>query len=297
MALLVAVTALVTATSPTPPKEHDLLIGVYQPNSPGSYNQITAFSTLAGLDPRITSYYSTFQMPFATAFAEQAATHGTTVLVQWQPRGTTNAAVASGSEDTYITTFADAVKTVNAQVIISYGQEMNGNWYEWGQSGDVTHYVAAYQRVWNIFQAQGVHNVTWLWDPNVIYTGSTPLAQLYPGDKYVDWVGLDGYFSEPTMTFDTLFGPSVAAVRAVTAKPLLIAESGVTGAAGVAQLESLFAGASLAGAIGVVYFDEEQSGDAEHQDWRLENSTANMAAFKSLVGTYGERPLLYPASG
>jgi hypothetical protein len=296
MALLAVVASLVTTASPVHIREHDLLIGVYQPNSPGSYNQITAFSQMVGFDPRITSYYSTFEQSFPTAFAEQAASRGTSVLVQWQPRGTTNAAVASGSEDAYITKFASAVKMVNQQVIISYGQEMNGNWYTWGQADTPANYVAAYQHVWNIFHNLGVRNVTWLWDPNVIYTGSTPLAELYPGDAYVDWAGLDGYFAQATDTFASLFGPSITALRAVTSKPLLIAESGVTGSAGASQLASLFSGASLAGAVGVVYFDEAQTGDSEHQDWRLENSAANLAAFAAQVETFGDRPLVWPGS-
>ena len=112
----------------------------------------------------------------------------------------------------------------------------------------------------------------------------------------MDWVGLDGYFARPTDTFDTLFGPSIAQLRSFTSKPLLIAESGVTGAAGSTQLGGLFSGASLAGAIGIVYFDEAQSGDALHQNWRLEDNPASMQAFRDAVYRYALRPLHLPAS-
>ena len=297
-AVLLAAAAVVSFPSPTQ-REPDMLIGVYQPNSPGSYGDISAFAAQAGFTPRITSYYSTFAMPFPVPFARQAAAQGTTVLVQWQPRGTTNAAVAAGQDDAYIRQFALAAASVSWQVIVSYGQEMNGNWYQWGTTGpgnsSPADYVAAYRHVVDLFRAEGVRNVTWLWDPNVSYAGSTPLAQVYPGDAYVDWVGLDGYFAHPGDTFASLFGPSVAELRALTGKPLLIAEAGVTGAGGPPQLDSLFAGASLAGAVGVVYFDQAQSGDAMHQDWRLENSPAGMTAFRSAVRQYGARPLIWPA--
>jgi mannan endo-1,4-beta-mannosidase len=280
------------------PTEDLMLIGVYQPNSPGSTSQVSAFAAQAGFTPRITSYYtSSFAMPFATAFATSMAASGTQVLVQWQPRGTTNAAIAAGQEDAAIIAAARAVASVDNQVIISYGQEMNGNWYDWGNVAPNTaaSYVAAYRHIWGVFQAQGVRNVTWLWDPNVIYQGSSPLENWYPGDQYVDWVGLDGYFSTPTITFESLFGPSIAELRTFTFKPLLIGESGVTGAFGAEQLADLFAGADLAGAIGIVYFDEKQAGDAEHQDWRLEDNPANMAEFRGLVGEYGDRPLVWKA--
>ena len=32
-----------------------------------------------------------------------------------------------------------------------------------------------------------------MWAPNAVYTGSAPLADLYPGDAYVDLVGLSNY--------------------------------------------------------------------------------------------------------
>jgi len=293
------VTAVLIATAfAIFPREQPLLIGIYQPNSPGSYNQIDTFASQAGFTPRITSYYTNeFSMPFPTTYADEAASKGTEVLVQWQPRGTTNAAVASGNEDGVIEAMASAVSAAPNQVIISYGQEMNGNWYEWCTApggvtdSNPTDYVAAYRHVYDIFQDMGVHNVTWLWDPNVEYAGSTPLSEVYPGDAYVDWVGLDGYYSEPSTTFASLFGPSIATLHQLTSKPLLIGEFGVTGAGGAGQIAETFAGAWMAGAAGLVYFDESQSGDSMHQDWRLEDNAANMAAFKAAVQQYGQRPL------
>jgi hypothetical protein len=286
-----------TFTWGTPPREHYMYIGVYEPNSPGSYNQIDDFARPAGFSPRIVSYYSDFSTPFNAVFAAQAQAWGATVLVQWQPRSTTNAAIASGADDAYLQQFAQDVFSDDRQMIISYGQEMNGNWYPWGFGTDTAgDYIAAWRHIWGIFQQEGVHNVTWLWGPNIQYSGGPPLSQWYPGDAYVDWVGLDGYFGHATDTFTSLFGPSITELRTFTNKPLLIAEAGVTGPAGAEQISGLFAGASLAGAVGIVYFDEAQTGDAMHQDWRLEDNAANMAAFRAAVDTYAVRPLRYPAS-
>lgn len=275
-----------------------MFIGVYQPNSPGSFGQIDSFARQAGFTPRITSYYSTFTMPFASGFAAQAAAKGIKVLVQWQPRGASNEQIVAGQFDSYIKTFAKSVAGINQQVIISYGQEMNGNWYQWctasGGAGDsnAASYIAAYRRIHDLFTQAGVQNVTWLWGPNVSYQGSTPLKTLYPGDAYVDWVGLDGYFGHPTDTFSSVFGASIAELRAFTAKPLIIAETGVTGQAAAGQLAGTFEGARTAGVVGLVYFDEAQSGDPMHQDWRLEDNAAAMAAFRQGVRQNGERPLV-----
>lgn len=291
--LAIAVTGCLASEIQIP--EHDLLIGVYQPNSPGSYGDITAFESAAGLTPRITSYYtSSFGQAFPVSFAKEAAAQGTMVMVQWQPRETTNAAVAAGQEDAAIIAAAKAIASVNYQVIVSYGQEMNGDWYPWGDVAPSTpaSFIAAWRHIWTIFQQQGVHNVTWLWDPNILYEGSKSLETWYPGDQYVTWVGLDGYFGQPTDTFESVFGPSISAVRAFTTKPMFIGETGVAGSTGAAQLESVFQGASLAGMIGVLYFDVAQAGDSMHQNWRLENNAANMTAFKSNVQLYATRPLI-----
>ena len=43
--------------------------------------------------------------------------------------------------------------------------------------------------------ALGATNAIWIWSPNVITAHpSVRLAPLYPGDDYVDWVGMVGYY-------------------------------------------------------------------------------------------------------
>ena len=270
-------------------------IGTWQPNSPGSTGQLAAFGKALNFTPRIASYYSNFGQAFALVFANLMAEQGTKTLVQWQPRGYTNKDIAAGKYDTYIEKFAHDVGTVNGQVIISYGQEMNGNWYPWAASGwgnsNPADYIAAYRHIVLQFKAALVNNVTWLWDPNVSYNGSVPLKNVYPGDQYVDWVGLDGYYSTPETTFARLFQPSIDEIRKFTGKPLCIGEFGVTGSTAPSQIAGLFAGAYTAGAVAVVYFDEAQSGDSMHQDWRLENNPPATAAFRVSVWQYAERPL------
>ena len=62
----------------------------------------------------------------------------------------------------------------------------------------------------------------------------TDVAELWPGDKYVDWVGLVGYLGngiDPRQwlpTFDQLFGPTIAEIRDFTDKPMVITEIGAT---------------------------------------------------------------------
>ena len=61
-------------------------------------------------------------------------------------------AIADGQSDAYISRFARAVRTLNLPVAISFGHEMNGNWYPCG-SGQSTaaQFVAAWRHIHDLF--------------------------------------------------------------------------------------------------------------------------------------------------
>ncbi len=44
-----------------------------------------------------------------------------------------------------------------------------------------------------LFASKNVSNVRWVWAVNVLHQGSAAIAALYPGDDYVDVLGVDGY--------------------------------------------------------------------------------------------------------
>ena len=79
---------------------------------------------------------------------------------------------------------------------------MNGNWYPWaganngGANGGPAKYIAAYRHVHDLFVADGATNVYWVWCPLVADVPAEAWnhwTNYYPGDAYVDWVGLDAY--------------------------------------------------------------------------------------------------------
>lgn len=124
-------------------------------------------------------------------------------------------------------------------VAIRFAHEMNGYWYPWCEQSNGNsrgEYVQAWRHIHQVFDAAGAHNAVWVWSPNVSYTNSTPLTRLYPGDAYVDWVGLSGYYGtvgkENYQSFDALFTPTRTELRRFTRKPLVITEVGATDAAG-----------------------------------------------------------------
>jgi beta-mannanase len=89
-------------------------------------------------------------------------------------------------------------------------------------------FIAAWIHIWQRCQADGVTNVTWLWNPAGVENGA---AGFYPGSQYVDWIGEDNYgyitSSNPKGGFDGAVHNFYSTFSASTyGKPILIAETG-----------------------------------------------------------------------
>jgi len=268
----------------TLPANPETYLGVYVNRVPDSYANVTAFTMTTGVRPSIVTYYSGWLEPFQARFAAVVANAGAVPLVQMQPTGISLAAIASGQYDSYLSSYAEAVRAYGRPVIVSFGHEMNGTWYSWSyRNSSPAAFVAAWQHIVTVFRVVGAENVTWLWTVNIIdsQAGIPAPGPWWPGSSYVTWVGIDGYYTEPSMTFAPLFGPTIVAVRTLTGDPILIAETGVAPAAGQpTKIANLFAGIRAYGLLGFMWFDAEGM-----EDWRL-TSPAAIAAFRRGAGAY-----------
>jgi mannan endo-1,4-beta-mannosidase len=267
------------------PTAPDSYAGLYPPGAPNSYAGVTAFAKATGVMPNVVTYYSGWEEPFKTSFAKDAAQHGAVPLVQIDPTDISLAAIAAGRYDgSYLNTFAEAVRAYRHPVILSFGHEMNGYWYSWGNlHTSPAVFVAAWRHIVTIFRAHGADNVTWMWTINTIHPRANVPApgRWWPGGSYVNWVGIDGYYFNSATTFAPLFGPTIAAVRALTHAPILIAETAAAPSAKqAAKIADLFAGVHLYGLLGFVWFDS-----VHIEDWRL-SSAAAIAAFRRGAKTY-----------
>jgi mannan endo-1,4-beta-mannosidase len=248
-------------------------LGLYDPGAPSSYAGIDQFAEAVGRQPNLVVYYSTWLEPFQASFATSAARHGALTLVQMDTaKKTSLAAVADGQYDSYLRTYASAVKKFGRPVILSFDHEMNGDWYPWGyQNSSAKTFVTAWRHVVSIFREQGVRNAKWMWTVNIYNVLGRHVADpaaWWPGQSYVNFVGIDGYYVSPAIGFDALFGPTIADARMLTGDPILIAETGVARSAGQsAKITELFAGIHTFGLLGLVLFD--QNGVQESQDWRI----------------------------
>jgi Glycosyl hydrolase family 26 len=268
------------------------LVGVFEPGAPLSYAPLERFAAATEVQPQVAAWYSGWGDPFRTGFARQAAAHGAVPLVQVSP-GTevSMASVADGAQDAYLRSYAAQVRAYGGQVIIGFAAEMNGNWDPWGAGRTpAAQWIAAWRHVVTLFRAQGAVNVTWLWTVNEVGAAAPPVGGWWPGAAYVSMVGIDGYCVRPPDTFASVFGRTLAQVRALTRDPVLLSEVASGPGAGTereAQITGLFAGVKADGLAGFVWFDQAQDDGPYHQDWRLEDSPAALAAFRAAVKEYG----------
>ena len=166
---------------------------------------------------------------------------------------------------------------------------MNGNWYPWGQGhAKPRDFVQAWQHVVKVFRQQGARNVTWLWGLHSIGTTVSTMRSYWPGKRYVTWVGLDGYFAQPSDNFRYVFGTTLRVVRRITRKPVLISETavGIQTRKQPARIASLFAGIRRRHLLGMVWFDRFQHQDIHHQNWRLEGNPTALRAFIKATRSY-----------
>ena len=271
----------VSATLPATPQSY---LGVYLSGVPRSYARVPAFTKTTGVKPNVLAYYSGWLEPFRVSFADAAARQGAVPLVQIDPEHVDLAAIASGQYDRYLGAYAVAVRSYRLPVILSFGHEMNGSWSTWGYTHTPpADFVAAWRHIVSLFRTLGAGNVTWLWTVNVIEErGGIPSpVPWWPGSAYVTWVGVDGYYTNSSMTFASLFGPTIVTLRTLTSDPIFIAETGVTPAAGQpGRIADLFAGIRAYGLLGFTWFDA-----IGKQDWRL-TGTAAAAALRHGAGAY-----------
>ena len=289
LAVTGCLTPLTSRQGPAPvPAPASPLVGVYEPGAPGSWSQITQFTDATGVKPRIVSYYSSWRAPFSTSFAQAAWGHDAYVLVQLEPKGVPLASIAAGGSDAYLRSYADAVLAFGHPVILSFGHEMNGTWYPWGDGHTpASTFVAAWRHIVRVFRAAGAANVTWLWTVNSIEGAASSLSQWWPGAAWVNWTGIDGYYYQATDSFGSVFGSTIADIRTFSSAPVLIAETAVgTTADRESQIDALFAGVRAEPLAGVVWFDEAQHAGVYHQDWRLEDDPDALAAFTAAAETH-----------
>jgi beta-mannanase len=263
-------------------------------------SNLPSFQTAINKNLAVVLWYVPWPNPFPATDADTVNANGSVPLITWEPWITDAAgtleAIAAGSYEAYVRSFFLAAKTWGKPLFLRFAHEMNGNWYPWdgehnkneGEGEEVgERFKKAWRYIYNVRQSVGADNVYLVWCPNNDNqpgeTWNTPAAY-YPGDQYVDWVGLDGYNwgGSEWESFDAVFGAAYAALTGLTAKPLMIgefaaAEQGGDKAAWITdafnQILSSYPRIKM-----FCWFNLNKE-----RDWRIDSSAAAAAALRNVL--------------
>ncbi|GAC1596238.1 MAG: hypothetical protein NVS3B6_02490 [Pseudarthrobacter sp.] len=288
-----------TVTGIPPVSTAFLRFGVATPGGAMAGTELDAVATLVGESPGIVLSYKDFSQAPPVAELDSVVNRGATPLVTWEPwiagsgvnqPAYTLARIVAGDFDPYISQWGAALAAWGKPLMLRFAHEMNGDWYPWCEAANGNRpgdYVSAWRHVHSLVNAAGAANVNWVWAPNG--GGSVDPALLYPGDAYVDTVGLDAYnwgTTQPWSSWQTpatLFGPYLGQLRSIApGKPIIITETASTEAGGskpdwnTALVSYLRTQADV---TGFVWFDFNKE-----TDWRIDSSTASASSLAAALG-------------
>lgn len=209
--------------------------------------------------------------------------------------------ILKGGYDLYLNDFAHQAKTFNQPFIIRFAHEMNLQRYHWGtsekefgpKSPDI--YQQIFRYVVNLFRRSGANQVLWAFCPNaesvpnMTYDSTAgwnnPRAY-YPGDDYVDILGMDGYnwgttqtvekhgWKSSWKTFEDIFFPIYRELNAIAPqKPLFVFETACADQGGVKSkwIVDAFQTLNKWNVQGIAWFQVQKE-----IDWRI-NSSGNIS--------------------
>ena len=287
------------------------------------------FGEKAGKEHNLLKYFEEFGATFNGDENTKLWDEGFLPFVDVEPMDGTLKEFAAGHFDDEIRSYALQVKKANIPLAYSFGHEMNGWWYPWGycsKKGKETNsgeaktgenlgracvgesednkpedFVEAWQHLHDIFVDMGVGNVIWVWSPNTAKSEDMPaLKEFYPGDEYVDWIGVSGYMEETTgdykvdkKIFSKVFGPTFKEIRTFTKKPFIIAETGSTATRHKQwDIQSLLkASFDRTDLLGFVWFNIDKIEFEKHRDFRLDSRPDALNKYNSILThpTYGAK--------
>jgi hypothetical protein len=269
------------------PADGDVYLGVST-----DIGRLGAFDDAAGLaagrHPAIYDQYTTPDGSVQPILDNAKTRSGMAPMISWN-LPLTGGQVTDGSKDTYIKAQADAVKAYRAPVFVRLDWEMNADFYpDWNLPAvTAAQFIASWRHVYELFQQQGAGNAAFVWCPN-LWNGPGGLSPdtWYPGDAYVDWLGVDAYPQSAVDSF-ILGGPGglndTAAFAVQHGKPLMIAEWAPAlpqpDTTAAMDLIFQFAAAHPSTVKALVYFDFDTNG----KDYTLADHPVGAADFRKRV--------------
>ena len=226
-------------------KKHTILTGAFLGDTP-SKETIKTFKQMYGKKPYYVLLFTDWEKYPPEIVLQSILSEECCPVITWEPwyakskEGIPYQDIMSGKFDTYIDNFAQQLSGYKGPIYLRFAHEMNGNWYPWS-SALIGHenYKALFKYVRDRFTSLGVTQVRWIFSINwENVPQENDFTNAYPGDAYVDAIGLDGYNWGTTletsrwMNFREIFGPIYRTVSRVYDKTILITEFSSTSTGG-----------------------------------------------------------------
>ena len=254
------------ATAQADGEEREFLFGMALEGGPITLEQLRAEERDTGLPIQLAVFFLQWpERPAAVGFPRESLENihrvGALPCITWEPMHYTGGKeimvparrIIEGGYDLYIRHFAQEAARWGKPLLLRFGHEMNIERYHWGGSREEYGpespglYVRMFRHVADIFREEGADNVLLVFCPNaesVPNTSYDPSAgwnqatAYYPGDGYVDVLGMDGYnwgtsrtvsrhgWKSSFLSFEHIFGKLFRELRSLSPdKPLLVFET------------------------------------------------------------------------
>ncbi len=128
--------------------------------------------------------YVGYGMPFPKEWVEEVKAVGAVPHIAFEP----NRGLHSVQDDEYLRSFAKDAYASGVPIFLRYASEMNGTWAAY--SGDPALYIDKWKLIHDVMEEEAP-NVAMVW--TVFTFPENTILDYYPGDDYVDWVGVNIY--------------------------------------------------------------------------------------------------------
>ena len=142
------------------------------------------FEAITGRSHATYFFYLGYGKPLPLSWVKHLAAEGKMVQIALEP----NDGLAEVHDGTYLTHLAQQMAASGAQIFLRFAAEMNGAWTAYHT--DPALFRQKFRLVHDVM-ARLAPNVAMVWCPYMIPTQD--IAEYYPGDDAVDWVGVNMY--------------------------------------------------------------------------------------------------------
>lgn len=227
------------------PKVSENYLGVFYPSQNDGMidlEEVNAIEARKNINFDIISFYLAWTEEsindFPTDVMNSIAAKNAIPMITWEPwiselseesnPRRTFERIAAGEFDDYIRSFATNLSTYERPIFLRFAHEFDNPQYPWhiSEENSAADFKAAWKHVHRLLKEEGANEVIFVWNP----WKARGMQRFYPGDDYVDWIGVTLLNYGPLAkdgeeySFSRLYQPFHTRIRTFTRKPVMLSE-------------------------------------------------------------------------